>query len=109
VGKPQSKGQIEVLTGKLEAAYVAIKRLEADRDKLQRRLQAKSQEVAEARQARREALTLLREAASHDAAISEKAIALLAADQMNEAQVAALAAQAATQTSIPGTEAVGSA
>ena len=106
MGKPQSKGQVETLTSKLDAAYTAIKRLESDVSKLQRRLHAKAQEVTEARQARREALTLLREAASHDKAISEKAVALLAADALSEQEQAALLAQAAAQTSIPGTEAV---
>lgn len=105
MGKPQSKGQVETLTSKLDAAYVAVKRLEADNAKLQRRLHAKSQEVAGARQARREALTLLREAASHDPAISEKAIALLAADQIAEQQARDEAAFLASQTSAPGTEA----
>lgn len=105
MGKPQNKGQVEMLTGKLEAAYVVVKRLEAENAKLQRRLHAKSQEVVGARQARREALTLLREAASHDKAISEKAIALLAADQIAEQQAATEAAFLASQTSIPGTDA----
>ena len=105
MGKPQNKGQVETLTGKLEAAYVSIKRLEADVGKLQRRLHAKAQEAAGARQARKEALTLLREAASHDVAISEKAISLLAADQIAEQQAQAAEAFAAAQTNIPGTEA----
>lgn len=105
MGKPQNKGQVETLTGKLEAAYVAIKRLEADVGKLQRRLHAKAQEASAARQARKEALTLLREAASHDPTISEKAIALLAADQIADQQAQAEATFLASQTNIPGTEA----
>lgn len=103
MGKNPTK-EVMDMQAKLDATHVALKRLEAENGKLQRRLHAKALEVSEARQARREALTLLREAASHDAAISEKAIALLAADAMSEAQVAALAAQAASQTVIPGTE-----
>ena len=92
MSKPQNKGQVEMLTGKLEAAQVGIKRLESDVAKLQRRLAAKAQEVADAKQARKEALILLREAASHDPELAQKAIALLAADAMTEQQVAALAA-----------------
>lgn len=104
MGKPQSKGQVETLTNKLDAAYVAIKRLEADNAKMQRRLHAKALEVTAARQARKEALTLLNMAAT-DPAVRERAIALLAADAMSEQQVAAMAAAEASQVSIPGTEA----
>jgi len=105
VGKPQSKGQVETLTSKLDAAYVAVKRLEAENAKLQRRLHTKALEVTSARQARKEALTLLNLAAN-DPAVRERAIALLAADAATEAQLAAMTAAAAAQTCIPGTEAV---
>lgn len=104
MGKPQSKGQVAELQGKLEAAYVVVKRLEAEQQKLQRRLHAKAKEVADARQSRKEALTLLREAAT-DPVVRDRAIALLAVDAMNEKQLAEMAAAAAAQTSIPGTEA----
>lgn len=104
MGKSATKELVD-LQSKLDSAYGTIKRLEAEGSKLQRRLHAKSQEVVAARQARREALMLLREAASHDKAISEKAIALLAADQIADQQAKEEAAFLASQTSIPGTEA----
>lgn len=101
----KQKGQVETLTGKLDAAYAAIKRLEGDVKSAQRRLHAKSLEVAAARQARKEALTLLREAASKHPEIGEQAIALLAADVIADKQKAEEAEFLASQTSIPGTEA----
>lgn len=104
MSKPQSKGQVAELQGKLEIAYVAIKRLEAEQQKLQRRLHVKAKEVTDARQSRKEALTLLREAAN-DPVVRDRAIALLAADAMTEQQIAEMSAAAAAQTSIPGTEA----
>lgn len=97
MGKPQNKGQVELLTGKLDAATATVRRLEADVAKLQRRLFAKAKEVNDARQARKEALTLLNMAAT-DPAVRDRAIALLAADAMNEQQVAALAAADAVAT-----------
>jgi len=59
----------------------ALRQMEAAAGKLQRRLAAKAREVEEAKQARREALTLLREAAT-DPTVRDRAIALLAADQI---------------------------
>lgn len=97
--------ELAELHGKLDTAIATIKRMEGDAAKLQRRLHAKSQEVAEAKQGRKEALSLLIQAASHDKAIAEKAIALLAADAMTEEQVAAQAAFAASQIGVPGADA----
>lgn len=103
MGKNPTK-ELAELQGKLDAAHLAFKRLEAENAKLQRRLHAKANEVSEARQARKEALTLLNLAAT-DPAVRERAIALLAADAMTEQQVAQEVAFAAAQTNIPGTEA----
>ena len=103
MGKSVAK-ELDVMQAKLEVAYTTIKRAEAEISKLRQRLHAKAQEVTLAKQGRKEALTLLKLAAS-DPEVRERAIALLAADTMGEKITAELAAEAASQTSIPGTEA----
>lgn len=93
----EQKGQVAALTAKLEAAYTTIKRLEADVAKAQKRLHAKSHEVAAARLARQEALTLLGTALAEDSSLREKVAALLADDAQREVDIGREAAFVAAQ------------
>lgn len=87
MGKSPEKvvGQLEARLG---AAMAKASALEGELRQVRNRLARKSEEVAEARQARREALTLLQTAAHGDAALRERVIALLAADALLDAQQA---------------------
>jgi phosphoenolpyruvate-protein kinase (PTS system EI component) len=93
----EQKGQVAALTAKLESAYTSIKRLEADLSKAQKRLHTKSQEVAAARRARQEALTLLGMALAEDSSLREKVTTLLAEDAEREANIGREAAFVAAQ------------
>jgi uncharacterized protein (DUF736 family) len=100
MGKAESKGQVATLTAKLETAYTAIKRLEADLKAAQRRLHTKSLEVVAARKARQEALTLLGMALAEDSSLREKVTALLAEDAEREADIGREAALVAAQMTL---------
>lgn len=105
MGKPESKGQVSALEAKLEAAYATIKRMEADAKKAQRRLAAKAEEVAIAKKARQEALSLLSESAAKYPDIKERVAALLFEDAARDAAAAIAATLAERQTTLPGVEA----
>lgn len=97
MSKVEAKGQVAVLTAKLESAYSTLKRLESDLSKAQKRLHAKSQEVTTARTARQEALTLLGVALAEDSSLREKVTQLLADDAQREADIGREAAVVAAQ------------
>jgi hypothetical protein len=105
MGKPESKGQVAALEAKLEASYAAIKRLEADAKKAQRRLAAKAEEVAIAKKARQEALKLLGEAAEAHPDIKDKVANLLFEDAARDAAAALAATLAERQLDLPQMEA----
>jgi len=102
----EQKGQVAALTAKLESAYTTIKRLEADVAKAQKRLHSKSLEVAAARKARQEALTLLGAALAEDSSLREKVAQLLADDAQRDADIGREAAFVAAQMTLPSEQAV---
>lgn len=100
----EQKGQVAALTAKLEAAYATIKRLESDLKAAQRRLHLKSQEVAAARTARQEALTLLGKALAEDSSLREQVAQLLLDDTRSAEDTAREAALVAAQMTLPETQ-----